>query len=164
MSVQATNWAMAQRAGSPLHKLILIALSDWSDMSGAWVLDIPKLAAFTEAKEGDVEAALSGLTGVGFVAVVGAAVQIAYTSDLPVPAESERTPQWRISSAKRFAIYARDGHACVYCGAADRLSLDHVIPRSKGGEDTPENLVTACQPCNSSKGDRDLTEWKGRPQ
>jgi hypothetical protein len=155
---------MSQRAGSPLCKLVLVALSDWSDMSGAWVLNIPKLAAFAETNEDTVEDALSDLTAIGLVAVVGAAVQIAFAEDRPLPEASDRTPSWRISSAKRFAVYARDHHACVYCGSGEMLSLDHVIPRSKGGQDGPENLVTACQPCNSSKRDRDLTEWKGRPQ
>lgn len=48
---------------------------------------------------------------------------------------------------------------CVYCGATDALSLDHLIPRLRGGEDAADNLVTACRPCNSSKGGRDVLEW-----
>ena len=48
---------------------------------------------------------------------------------------------------------------CVYCGATDNLSLDHLIPRLRGGEDAADNLVTACRSCNSSKGSRDLLEW-----
>ena len=52
-------------------------------------------------------------------------------------------------------ILKRDGHKCVYCGRADLpLTLDHVIPRSKGGDDSWENLVAACLPCNNRKGDR----------
>ena len=48
---------------------------------------------------------------------------------------------------------------CAYCGATDNLSLDHLIPRLRGGEDAADNLVTACRSCNSSKGSRDLLEW-----
>ena len=48
---------------------------------------------------------------------------------------------------------------CAYCGDAEDLSLDHVIPRLRGGDDEPSNLVTACRSCNSSKGARDLLEW-----
>ena len=48
---------------------------------------------------------------------------------------------------------------CVYCGATDALSLDHLIPRLRGGEDEANNLVTACRSCNSSKGSRDMLEW-----
>jgi len=49
----------------------------------------------------------------------------------------------------------RDGHKCAYCGRGDLpFTIDHVIPKSKGGEDTWENLVTACLPCNNRKGNR----------
>ncbi|QDV25865.1 HNH endonuclease [Aureliella helgolandensis] len=49
--------------------------------------------------------------------------------------------------------------ACCYCGATTSLSIDHLIPRIKGGEDYSDNLVWACKSCNSSKRDRDLLEW-----
>ena len=51
-------------------------------------------------------------------------------------------------------IFKRDGHQCVYCGTRDNLTLDHVTPRSRGGRDSWHNLVTACQRCNTEKGDR----------
>lgn len=54
----------------------------------------------------------------------------------------------------RKKVYARDGHQCVKCGATEPLTLDHIIPWSRGGEDTVENLQTMCQSCNSRKGNR----------
>jgi len=54
----------------------------------------------------------------------------------------------------RLAVYARDGYACVFCGATEPLSLDHIWPWSLGGSDEPENLQTLCIPCNSKKGAR----------
>jgi 5-methylcytosine-specific restriction endonuclease McrA len=55
--------------------------------------------------------------------------------------------------ATRDAVLRRDGHSCVYCGGrAD--TVDHVLPRCRGGGDTWFNLVAACQPCNGIKGDR----------
>jgi len=52
-------------------------------------------------------------------------------------------------------ILKRDGHKCAYCGRGDLpLTIDHVIPRSKNGEDSWENLVAACLPCNNKKGNR----------
>ncbi len=60
----------------------------------------------------------------------------------------------RISERIRFAVYQRDGHACVACGAEQPLSLDHIWPWSLGGEDTIENLQTLCIPCNCRKGAR----------
>lgn len=59
------------------------------------------------------------------------------------------------------SVFSRDGYACVYCGSPLNLSLDHVIPQSRGGEHSPSNLVTACRSCNSSKGAKTPEEWKG---
>ncbi len=49
--------------------------------------------------------------------------------------------------------------ACCYCGNADKLCVDHLIPQMRGGQDAPENLVWACRRCNGSKGGRDMLEW-----
>lgn len=54
----------------------------------------------------------------------------------------------------RHNIFKRDGYKCVYCGSRENLTLDHVVPRSRGGRDSWHNLVTACQKCNTYKGDR----------
>lgn len=52
-------------------------------------------------------------------------------------------------------LLLRDSHRCQYCSASGpHLTIDHVVPKRKGGEDTWENLVTACAPCNSRKGHR----------
>ena len=67
-----------------------------------------------------------------------------------------RSVKRRIS---RRALFARDGWRCAYCGtASSRLTLDHVVPRSKGGESIWENVVAACAPCNHRKGDRTVEE------
>lgn len=50
-------------------------------------------------------------------------------------------------------IFRRDDNRCQYCGIPQNLTLDHVMPRSRGGKDSWENLVTACQACNTRKGD-----------
>ena len=49
--------------------------------------------------------------------------------------------------------------ACSYCGGEQSLSADHLIPSSRGGLNTGDNLVWACRSCNSSKGARDFLEW-----
>jgi hypothetical protein len=56
--------------------------------------------------------------------------------------------QW---ARKRQRIYDRDGNACVFCGTTERLTLDHIIPRSRGGTDRLDNLQTACKRCNGLK-------------
>ena len=65
-----------------------------------------------------------------------------------VPRNAERR---RIT---RRAVFARDGWACQYCGSRSSLTVDHVIPRSKGGDSSWENIVASCAPCNRRKGDR----------
>jgi len=57
-----------------------------------------------------------------------------------------------IPQALRQAVYERDGYACLHCGTTESLTLDHIHPYSKGGEDTYENLQTLCRSCNSRKG------------
>lgn len=52
----------------------------------------------------------------------------------------------------RRLVYERDGFVCLNCGATAPLSLDHIIPWSKGGPDRADNLRTFCRPCNSSRG------------
>jgi HNH endonuclease len=50
-------------------------------------------------------------------------------------------------------IFKRDGGCCQYCGAREDLTLDHVMPKSRGGRTSWDNLATACRRCNSKKGD-----------
>ncbi|QDV87397.1 HNH endonuclease [Planctomycetes bacterium TBK1r] len=52
--------------------------------------------------------------------------------------------------------------ACCYCGATDNLSIDHLIPRVRGGADDADNLVWTCRKCNSSKQGRDMLEWMAK--
>ena len=55
----------------------------------------------------------------------------------------------------RRAVFARDRWTCQYCGAErSALTVDHVVPRSKGGPSSWDNIVTSCAPCNRRKGDR----------
>ncbi len=52
----------------------------------------------------------------------------------------------------RFNVFLRDRFCCQYCGARDDLTFDHLVPRSRGGQTTWENVVTACSTCNLTKG------------
>jgi len=58
-------------------------------------------------------------------------------------------------------IYKRDNYTCVYCGETEKrlLTLDHVVPKAKGGPNTWDNLVTACKKCNGEKSDLTLEEY-----
>lgn len=77
-----------------------------------------------------------------------------------VPAAEEWPPVQRTGTRDRIPAYTRDlvferdGYRCQECGSADDLTLDHVIPWSKNGPDTEENLRTLCGSCNSRKAAR----------
>lgn len=72
-----------------------------------------------------------------------------------------RLPYARIVLSRR-NVMKRDHHTCQYCGIKTDLTLDHVMPKSRGGRDSWENLVTACNRCNVRKGNR-TPEEAGMP-
>lgn len=66
------------------------------------------------------------------------------------------------STAVREYIKERDEpDRCIYCGMKGDLTLEHILPRSRGGSDDPSNAVWVCRTCNSSKGEKRLYEWFG---
>lgn len=68
----------------------------------------------------------------------------------------DKLPQHKIHFSRR-TIYRRDSNQCQYCGdfpGTEELTIDHIMPRSRGGKTTWENCVLSCQPCNSKKADR----------
>jgi 5-methylcytosine-specific restriction endonuclease McrA len=88
-------------------------------------------------------------------------------AEFPVPSVIRRRIYINIrrrreaSSMKRLRIYMRDKFRCQYCGGkkkAGELTLDHILPRSRGGDNSPVNVVTACVACNNRKGDRTPAE------
>ena len=74
-----------------------------------------------------------------------------------------RVPYRATVPLTRKAVFARDGGRCVYCGAA-ATSLDHVVPKSRGGTHTWDNVVSACGRCNHAKADRAVADlgWRLR--
>lgn len=88
--------------------------------------------------------------------------------DFPVPsvirlAVMVRRPPRTDRKLTRFEIFKRDRYTCQYCGKETRqLTLDHVIPRYRGGEHIWENVVSACVPCNRHKAGRTPQEARMR--
>jgi len=77
--------------------------------------------------------------------------------------EFNRKPS-QVSRRKRFTlaemkVLDRDGYKCHYCGETECLTIDHVVPRSKGGTNEQSNLLTACHGCNASKGAKSYSEY-----
>ena len=90
----------------------------------------------------------------------------AETVVLPVPVVVRLTRYVRVPypaqvPLSRRAVFHRDASTCVYCGSS-ATSIDHVVPRSRGGTHTWDNVVAACRRCNHTKADRSLAElgWK----
>ncbi len=90
------------------------------------------------------------------------------STSIPVPSVIrlkryvKRPPRFHIAFNRR-NVFRRDNHACQYCGHhGGDLTLDHVVPRSRGGKNSWENIVTACRECNSKKRDRTPEEAKMR--
>ena len=86
----------------------------------------------------------------------------AATISLPVPVVVRLTRYVRVPfpasvPLSRRAVFTRDGQTCVYCGSS-ATSIDHVVPRSRGGTHTWDNVVAACRRCNHTKADRSLAE------
>jgi 5-methylcytosine-specific restriction endonuclease McrA len=95
---------------------------------------------------------------------VDAAEQMVHaeTVSLPVPIVVRLTRYVRVPypasvPLSRRAVFTRDGQTCVYCGSS-ATSIDHVVPRSRGGTHTWDNVVAACRRCNHTKADRSLAE------
>jgi 5-methylcytosine-specific restriction endonuclease McrA len=91
--------------------------------------------------------------------------QVIHTPTLAIPAPSVirlvylvRRPRPRVKLSRR-EVFARDSHTCQYCGASTRdLTIDHVVPKHRGGRHEWENLVAACRACNHRKGSKTLAE------
>ena len=91
--------------------------------------------------------------------------QVIHTPSLAIAAPSVirlislvKRPRPRVKLSRR-EVFARDKHTCQYCGTTSRdLTIDHVIPKHRGGRHEWENLVAACRTCNHRKGSKTLAE------
>ena len=74
--------------------------------------------------------------------------------------EPEYRKEWRsLSRELSPAIFSRDENMCTYCGAKEYLTIDHILPLSRGGSNNKDNLTTACRSCNSRKHNKTIEEW-----
>ena len=77
----------------------------------------------------------------------------AYVFNLHTTSSSEARRLWRRKIKERW------DYECAYCGSEEDITIDHVIPRSKGGMDIPENMVCCCHSCNQNKAHTPWEEW-----
>jgi 5-methylcytosine-specific restriction endonuclease McrA len=103
----------------------------------AVVLLLKDKAEIVERSEFELHAATCTIAG---------PVVIRLVSYVRIPRDTHRR------KITRRAVFARDDWTCQYCGSRSNLTVDHVVPRSKGGTSTWENIVSSCAPCNRRKG------------
>ncbi len=65
------------------------------------------------------------------------------------------------TNVREWLLEMENTSVCIYCGAENNLTTEHILPRSRGGEDVTDNVVRVCKACNSGKGAKGLYEWKG---
>lgn len=147
---------MGRRTVEPLEKLLLIFLADRADMD-----DMASLAGihdFSSASMPDVRQAIIGLHRQGLIdGETSGAIRVL------CPPDEWELPVGEIPASLRKELIEEAG-ACVACGSTERLCIDHIHPRSRGGTNDRDNLQVLCAPCNSSKGSKLPEEWKGRCQ
>jgi 5-methylcytosine-specific restriction endonuclease McrA len=103
----------------------------------------------------------------GFVLVSKGKAEILKSYDNPIKTENQtftkpliirllKYVRYRIKNLKinRSRLFKRDSNQCVYCGSKKDLTIDHILPKSRGGKNTWNNLITCCLPCNLRKGDK----------
>lgn len=151
MSMTLMSIAMRTECPSPLAKLLLIFICDNNNEDGALRVDFVEASDFCGAKFDETKSAFAELRLADIIEKRGDGYWLAGF----VPHVPDKRPRERqVRKAIRNLVYDRDGRICAECGREHDLSIDHIIPQSRGGSDHPDNLQVLCRPCNASKGAR----------
>lgn len=163
--MESMVWAMTSaETDGPLERLILIYLANNSHADDSFKM--PDEQVLADRAGVPVEAAIRAVDRMKNRGLIDAQAGIWF---LGVPwlagpvLPPERTPKAPIDPNDRAWIYARDGHQCLRCGGAD-LTIDHVIPESRGGKTERANFQTLCRYCNAWKGVRTGAEFDYRTE
>ena len=139
---------MANR--NPRHRVIVVSRGG-QVLSRVGIARAATMLATGVAHPLTDSARLAVLRSPSIVVDVHEMIQVTGSADRP----------WRLLAPDAYAshrvILERDGRRCAYCGSR-ASTVDHVLPRCRGGLDTFDNLVAACSPCNSRKADRTPAE------
>jgi|GEM_PF-2258013 len=146
--------------------VVLLSLASESDRQGilsglnddeiAFEVEMP-LANWLTAKSQLLSRNLISLDNNGCISITD------WDTKFASPDKPQSVPRISGWEALRIIVFERDNRTCVYCGSQSTpLHCDHIHPKSKGGSDDLENLVTACQFCNISKGTKSVEAWRNR--
>lgn len=172
MTMDAFSYAYSEAGiADATEKLCFMAVGDCTDEEGYSQVTPSFIGAVACCDVAAVPVHLASLQAQGHIQVVGGSFQDCLLIRVnEIARRYEAAPRVKVSSKPvplrvRIAVYDRDGYECAYCGAETddtSRSLDHVMPQSRGGEHTPDNLVVCCRRCNSAKRDRTPEEmgWK----
>ena len=143
------RWAWMQRGISSSRKLVLLYIAWVSDENGLTIPSVAEIRRATGLSAKTTMCALRDLESLGLIKRPER-----QPSD---PTSYRNKGRWQRLRSK---VLMRDNYTCVYCGKASaNLHCDHVLPRSRGGPDSMENLVAACPRCNLLKGAKTPEEW-----
>jgi hypothetical protein len=128
-----------------------------ANAGGAFAWDADAVADILNCETAEITAVFSEIEAAGLIA--GGVVTSWAKFNAPAYSDDLRPPT-HIWAAIRDRVFARDDFTCAYCGARGvKLECDHVVPVSRGGSNSDENLVAACKPCNRSKSNMLVEEW-----
>jgi 5-methylcytosine-specific restriction endonuclease McrA len=160
-------WAEEQACKTPAQKLILFYLADNAASRAVCRLDLAKMAAFCCTTEAECEVSLWSLQHQKLIQRVSldGDDHIALPWWRPAPQRTVKTKARAIESGVREFLHGCQGGECWYCGTDlddqdPTPHIDHQHPKSRGGSDDVGNLVLACAPCNVSKRDKTVGEFK----
>ncbi|RZG86795.1 hypothetical protein EXE10_06190 [Acinetobacter sp. WCHAc060033] len=159
MSYAITDQIRKLKVGNPTAKAVLLRLADYANDYGECFPSISLLSDETEFSVRAIKTAIDLLEEVKIIQVDRSngrhnrykITPESFDSGNVKPATSILIKQ-KISKILRTKVYERDLYRCVTCGTHLNLTCDHIIPESKGGATTIENLQTMCKSCNSTKG------------
>jgi hypothetical protein len=156
VSMYAHTWALYEVECPPLAKLVLLLMTAMSGPNYTEIDDrlFERLEQTTGLSEAEIAEQLIVLLERDLLVMPRPGILWFNhgRDDEPIPDWWPGDPPKYLSRADRERIFTRDGWRCRTCGTIERLQVDHVIPRSRGGSNADENLQTLCQPCNIRKG------------
>lgn len=139
------------------------------DAHGAWghINLFAECGPLTDGGLLDIEPYLSDETLDAIIREAGAAIERHYRATWSRVGEEAREAdeaaraRYQVMRRQRLEKIGNGDLRCVACGATESLTIDHILPRSRGGTDAGKNLQLLCNTCNTSKGNKTMDEWRG---